>query len=139
MESILKEHHTFDSAEMTENNADTDKTAHDMIIKKLSKYKAEHEDNQLIINKLIKTIDNNIKNNNERMITKLDDFYEYISNLSDSDNQINPKELISTLNDIFKLEKLNDKNLKNIEDQLKVVNNGNIDMEDILNILEYNE
>jgi len=124
---------------MTENNADTDKTAHDMIIKKLSKYKAEHEDNQLIINKLIKTIDNNIKNNNERMITKLDDFYEYISNLSDSDNQINPKELISTLNDIFKLEKLNDKNLKNIEDQLKVVNNGNIDMEDILNILEYNE
>ena len=110
-----------------------------MIIKKLSKYKAEHEDNQLIINKLIKTIDNNIKNNNERMITKLDDFYEYISNLSDSDNQINPKELISTLNDIFKLEKLNDKNLKNIEDQLKVVNNGNIDMEDILNILEYNE
>jgi len=95
--------------------------------------------NQLIINKLIKTIDNNIKNNNERMITKLDDFYEYISNLSDSDNQINPKELISTLNDIFKLEKLNDKNLKNIEDQLKVVNNGNIDMEDILNILEYNE
>ena len=124
---------------MTENNADTDKTAHDMIIKKLSKYKAEHEDNQLIINKLIKTIDNNIKNNNERMITKLDDFYEYISNLSDSNNQINPKELISTLNDIFKLEKLNDKNLKNIEDQLKVVNNGNIDMEDILNILEYNE
>ena len=124
---------------MTENNADTDKTAHDMIIKKLSKYKAEHEDNQLIINKLIKTIDNNIKNNNERMITKLDDFYEYISNLSDSDNQINPKELISTLNDIFKLEKLNDKNLKNIEDQLKVVNNGNVDMEDILNILEYNE
>ena len=124
---------------MSENNADTDKTAHDMIIKKLSKYKAEHEDNQLIINKLIKTIDNNIKNNNERMITKLDDFYEYISNLSDSDNQINPKELISTLNDIFKLEKLNDKNLKNIEDQLKVVNNGNIDMEDILNILEYNE
>lgn len=124
---------------MTENNADTDKTAHDMIIKKLSKYKAEHEDNQLIINKLIKTIDNNIKNNNERMITKLDDFYEYISNLSDSDNQINSKELISTLNDIFKLEKLNDKNLKNIEDQLKVVNNGNIDMEDILNILEYNE
>ncbi len=73
------------------------------------------------------------------MITKLDDFYEYISNLSDSNNQINPKELISTLNDIFKLEKLNDKNLKNIEDQLKVVNNGNIDMEDILNILEYNE
>lgn len=124
---------------MTENNADTDKTAHDMIIKELLKYKAEHEDNQLIINKLIKTIDNNIKNNNERMITKLDDFYEYISNLSDSDNQINPKELISTLNDIFKLEKLNDKNLKNIEDQLKVVNNGNIDMEDILNILEYNE
>ena len=124
---------------MTENNADTDKTAHDMIIKKLSKYKAEHEDNQLIINKLIKTIDNNIKNNNERMITKLDDFYEYISNLSDSNNQINSKELISTLNDIFKLEKLNDKNLKNIEDQLKVVNNGNIDMEDILNILEYNE
>jgi hypothetical protein len=124
---------------MTENNADTDKTAHDMIIKELLKYKAEHEDNQLIINKLIKTIDNNIKNNNERMITKLDDFYEYISNLSDSNNQINPKELISTLNDIFKLEKLNDKNLKNIEDQLKVVNNGNIDMEDILNILEYNE
>lgn len=124
---------------MSENNADTDKTAHDMIIKELSKYKAEHEDNQLIINKLIKTIDNNIKNNNERMITKLDDFYEYISNLSDSNNQINPKELISTLNDIFKLEKLNDKNLKNIEDQLKVVNNGNIDMEDILNILEYNE
>mgnify|MGYP001367662667 CR=1 FL=1 len=118
---------------MSENNADTDKTAHDMIIKKLSKYKAEHEDNQLIINKLIKTIDNNIKNNNERMITKLDDFYEY------SNNQINSKELISTLNDIFKLEKLNDKNLKNIEDQLKVVNNGNIDMEDILNILEYNE
>lgn len=124
---------------MSENNADTDKTAHDMIIKELLKYKAEHEDNQLIINKLIKTIDNNIKNNNERMITKLDDFYEYISNLSDSNNQINPKELISTLNDIFKLEKLNDKNLKNIEDQLKVVNNGNIDMEDILNILEYNE
>ncbi|KAL6950354.1 hypothetical protein ACO0OE_000832 [Hanseniaspora uvarum] len=124
---------------MSENNADTDKTAHDMIIKELLKYKAEHEDNQLIINKLIKTIDNNIKNNNERMITKLDDFYEYISNLSDSDNQINSKELISTLNDIFKLEKLNDKNLKNIEDQLKVVNNGNIDMEDILNILEYNE
>jgi hypothetical protein len=124
---------------MTENNADADKTAHDMIIKELLKFKAEHEDNQLIINKLIKTIDNNIKNNNERMITKLDDFYEYISNLSDSDNQINPKELISTLNDIFKLEKLNDKNLKNIEDQLKVVNNGNIDMEDILNILEYNE
>lgn len=124
---------------MTDNTINNDDKLHENIINELIAYTNEHEDNQLIINKMIKTIDNNIKNNNQQMIDKLDEFYEYLNDLSNSDNKINPKELISTLNDIFKLEKLNDKNLKNIEDQLKVINNSNIDMDDIIEILEYNK
>ena len=124
---------------MTENNLINDDKLQENIINELVAYMNEHEENELIINKIIKTIDNNIKNNNQQMINKLDEFYEYLNDLSNSNNQINPKEHISTLNDIFKLEKLNDKNLKNIEDQLKVINNNNIDIDDIKEILDYNK
>lgn len=49
------------------------------------------------------------------------------------------KKFITSLNDIFKLEKQNDKNLKNVEEQLKLIDNSNIDMEDIEEIIEYNK
>ena len=61
---------------MTENNLINDDKLQENIINELVAYTNEHEENELIINKLIKTIDNNIKNNNQQMINKLDEYYE---------------------------------------------------------------
>lgn len=120
---------------MNENFNDDEKT-YKKIIDKLKSQVDEEDDNELIVNRLIKTIDNNIEHNNKEIIKKLDDFYEYISN---EDGGFNKKDFITKLNEIFKLEKQNDKNLKNVEEQLNLIDKSNIDMEDIEEIIEYNK
>lgn len=117
-------------------NTNNDEKTYKKIIDKLKSQVDEEEDNELIVNRLIKTIDNNIENSNKEIISKLDDFYEYIST---NDEGFDKKKFITSLNDIFKLEKQNDKNLKNVEEQLKLIDNSNIDMEDIEEIIEYNK
>lgn len=60
-------------------NINDDEKTYKKIIDKLKSQVDEEEDNELIVNRLIKTIDNNIENSNKEIISKLDDFYEYIS------------------------------------------------------------
>lgn len=119
---------------MSDNINDDEKT-YKKIIDKLQSQVDEEEDNELIVKRLIKTIDNNIENSNKEIISKLDDFYEYISNEGEG---FDKKNFVTKLNDIFKLEKQNDKNLRNVEEQLKLIDKSNIEMEDIKEILEYN-
>lgn len=119
---------------MNDNINDNEKT-YNKVIDKLKSQVDEEEDNELIVNRLIQTINNNIENSNKEIMNKLDDFYDYISN---EEEGFDKKNFISKLNDIFKLEKQNDKNLKNVEEQLKLIDKSNIDMEDIEEILKYN-